>query len=222
MIGKEKLEETSIMIDIGSKEVEFYSALVIQFGFIVLFSPYFIPAGFLSYFINLGVIAFTITFYGYMTKRSIGRRCSSIGIWNKIFLYLSYAGVLYNTIVILVPGNNLIGILDSSLREKVVISAFILENLIIFIKFMLGEAVPSVPHWVSLRMNKEKKAKKLYDENLQNTIQTIVKKGSENVFLAKEDKELKNVYDNGYEVQPIYVSKNIRKNGDDVPLLKIE
>lgn len=155
VIGKEKLEETSLMIDIGSMEVTFYTTLAIQFGFIVLFSPYFIPVGFLSYFINLGAIAVTITFYSFITKRSVGRRCSSIGIWNRIFMYLSYVGVLYNTIIILVPGNNLIGLLDSEERERVVIMAFILENIIVFLKFMLNEAIPKIPRWIELRLKKE-------------------------------------------------------------------
>ncbi len=152
------------MIDIGSKEVEFYNALVIQFGFIVLFSPYFVPACFLSYCINLGVIAFTVTFYGYITKRSISRRASDIGIWNKIFLHLSYVGVLYNTVIILMPGNNIIGILDNEEREKTIIWAFIMENVVLFIKLMLDEIIPPMPYWVSQRLKNEKKAKKMNEE----------------------------------------------------------
>lgn len=222
VIGKEQLEETTVMINIEKKEVEFFTILVIQFAFIVLFSPYFIPVGFLAYFMNLGVIALTITFYGFITKRSIGRKCSNIGIWNRIFLYLSYLGVLYNTVVILVPGNNLIGLLDSSDSEREAIIAFLLENAILFLKFIIQEIIPNVPHWVNLRLKKERKSKKIYNEKLRSTIEIVANKGEEDLLLAKEEKNLKNVYDNGYQVAPVYVSRNMKKNGDSVPLLKVE
>jgi len=156
--------------------------------------------GFLSYFINLGAIAVTITFYSFITKRSVGRRCSSIGIWNRIFVYLSYVGVLYNTIIILVPGNNLIGLLDSEERERVVIMAFILENIIVFLKFMLKEAIPNIPRWIELRLKKEHQARILNEENLRNALSHVAKKDDDNVLLIKEEKELKHVYDNGNKI----------------------
>lgn len=115
-------------------------------------------------------------------------------------MYLSFVGVLYNTIIILVPGNNLIGLLDSEERERVVIMAFILENIIVFLKFMLNEAIPKIPRWIELRLKKEQQARILNEENLRNALSHVAKKDDDNVLLIKEEKELKHVYDNGNKI----------------------
>lgn len=100
--------------------------------------------------------------------------------------------------------------------------AFILENIIVFLKFMLNEAIPKIPRWIELRLKKEQQARILNEENLRNALSHVAKKDDDNVLLIKEEKELKHVYDNGNKIQPVYISKDIIKSGECVPLLKVD
>ena len=220
VVSKVKIEETKLMADINDIEREFYTALIIQFAFICLFSPHFIACGFLSYFINIGVITLTMSFYGYFAKRSQSRRISNIGIWNNLFNYISIAGIVYNCVVILTPNTGFTGLIQFEDRETTIIFLVILENCILGLKFFLNEIIPSEPNWVKQKKRSESKAKKLAEEKSYEDMEftrKLLKKSYKERFGVEganylehdnaEDNEVKFVYDHGLEVESPYLEE---------------
>ena len=100
ILGREKIVETSYMIDLGQLEETFHSSLIIQFSFICFFSPFLLSAGLLSYIINILVIIMTVRMYSNYSQRPISRRTTNMGIWVTLYNLIGYLGLLYNTIMI--------------------------------------------------------------------------------------------------------------------------
>ena len=96
MLGKEKIIETSYMINLGSLEEDFYTSILIQYSFICFFSPFFFLAGTTSYIINVLVVVLTVLAYTKVTTRPISRKIQNIGIWNQLFNIVGYLGIVYN------------------------------------------------------------------------------------------------------------------------------
>lgn len=183
------------------------------------------------------MIFITINYYCYITRRSLSRRISNIGIWNNIFNYISFAGVLYNSIVILVPGNGLSELLDSQSRETTVIIIFLLEHLILALKYLLSEIIPLKPEWISLRLKNERRSRTLAEEGISHKYHRTKKLLKENYKEKfgkelgeenlkddfEEDNDVRHVFDNGYEIKDAYLRSKWKGDlGCEFPLLKVD
>ena len=118
VLGREKIIESSYMLDLGSLEEGMHISLLTQYTFVCFFSPFLITAGLVSYLINLIIIYLTVFIYVKITRRPVSRRVSSIGIWNHLYITVGYLGIIYNAIIIVKMNGSLFKIKPEYLRHE--------------------------------------------------------------------------------------------------------
>lgn len=163
-MDREKIIETSYMLDLGSLEENLYSSLLIQFTFICFFTPYLLYAGLISYVINLIVIVLTIQVYTNITRRPISRRLTNIGIWNNLYNVISYVGIVFNAFAISFSWKDLNLVsedFEAQLPGGRTVSDFVydVQNMLLIAKFVLSIAIPNLPNSIKMKLNREKLVK---------------------------------------------------------------
>lgn len=149
------------MLDLGSLEENLYSSLLIQFSFICFFTPYLLYAGLISFIINIIVIILTINLYTKVTRRTISRKVTNIGIWNNLYNIVSYLAVVFNAFAVSLSGEEqglLTGRLTFLLPKDRTASEFVydIQNLLLIAKFILNIVIPTLPSWIEKKLTREK------------------------------------------------------------------
>lgn len=210
-MDKEKIIESSYQLDIGSLEEKMYTALITQFTFICFFSPYLIIAGLVSYVINLIVIILTITIYTEITRRPIPRRTKDIGIWNSLYNFVGYIGIIYNALIIIrnTEGVKVVQRSDSELSDSQN-STFIynVQSFLLLLKFLLSIIIPPLPAWIYNRMTNEKITN---DKIKKNNAKMLVHIGKELGGVDKDGKLDKSLFESGETKSLKYYFKNKEK-----------
>jgi len=126
-----------------------YNEMVIQFGYIALFSSVF-PLASLAAFLN-NIIEIRTDMYNYIhsSKRPHYVRAKNIGIWLKIMELMGFFGVFTNVCIIAFTDKS-----SSSLSSyNALLFAFFAENGILILKYLLGQLILDVPNEVQFYMN---------------------------------------------------------------------
>ena len=224
MLNREKIVETSYMLDLGSLEEEFHASLITQFTFICLFSPYLASAGLVSFFINLAVIGLTIKIYTEITRRPISRRVSSIGIWKSLYSIVGYVGILFNTLIIakINKGVKAFTNLDNIQNPEdstggteraqdltvtdVEYIYLVMFGLLIF-KFALSLLIPDLPKWIQKKIMREKLAQERAVKKYSRLVGKVFKKSEdEGGILLSEEQErlsLRSFFENDREIESL-------------------
>lgn len=92
ILGVEKLEETSVMVNVKDIETTLFTSLLTQFAYINFFIPYCLYIGLVASIVNLGVISLMIGYYRYFSKKSVSKRIKDIDIWISVFRIVSCIG----------------------------------------------------------------------------------------------------------------------------------
>lgn len=218
VLGREKIIETSMMIDLGSIEEELQTSNLTQFAFNCFFTPYLIYAGTVSFIVNLFVIFLTVKIYTEVTRRPISRRTKDIGIWNDLYSIVGYLGVLYNAAVLVRKSrtvSDFFGYDKSSEREKDVLMAYNLITVLLIFKYILNRVIPTLPNWISARLTRERlimeRIKKRNDKILNRLGRKEDGEIDEKLFEDKESQSLRYFFDNNTRVEKfekIKVNKN--------------
>ena len=218
VLNREKIVETSYMIDLGSLEEQFHASLVTQFSFICFFSPFFVLAGLVSFLINLVVISLTVKIYTDITRRPISRRVSDIGIWKGIYGIIGYVGVIFNTLMVAKLNNGIKaftswdhlkndGLAESTARRDVSAVDTEIIYIVMFGVFMtkigLSMIIPKLPRWIERKISREKLSKQRDEEEYSTMVKKLLKRSEKNgrVLLNRQKKSLKFFFENQKEIK---------------------
>ncbi|XP_055956117.1 anoctamin-8 isoform X2 [Patella vulgata] len=127
---------------------EDYMEMVIQFGYVTLFSSAF-PLAALCAFIN-NIIEIRSDAFKLCTnhQRPFGKRVSTIGIWQDVMEIMGVIAVIVNCA--LVGTSGLLPRLIPSLSvASTILIIVVVEHLLLISKFTLATAIPDVPEWVA-------------------------------------------------------------------------
>ena len=150
---------TTYQPDISSLETSFYQFLLIQFSWVVFFTPIFFEAGLLCYFLNIPVIYMIVVLYSRIARRSISKPRKNTQIWNNMYRIISYMGIIYNTIILL-RKPEIIGVskvidlspYTNNREELETFIIFLIENALIMSKVILAMVIYRGSNWMKKRI----------------------------------------------------------------------
>jgi hypothetical protein len=133
-----------------SSRVDSYNELIIEYGWIVLFAPAFPIAGLFSLFSNL--IQFKAERDGI---RMFHMRCEprsvlDIGRWLEYFELMSTVGII-NSVGLVIFTSEKLSYFDndgSVTWASLVVTVFIIENVLMMFRVLLAAAIPDNPEWI--------------------------------------------------------------------------
>ena len=203
-MDREKIVETSYMLDLETLEESFHTSLLTQFTFVCFFSAFLPSAGLVSFLINLVVIVLTMRIYTKTTRRGIPRRLTDIGIWKQLYTTVGYLAVIFNAIIVVKLNNGIEVFRNFSLRNQDDFSnstrrvndsriqteiIYLIMMSLIVAKFLLGLLIPKLPEWIEKRINREKLAKERalteFSKVLKSVKSGLKRKGSQEVGEVK-------------------------------------
>ena len=122
-----------------------YTALLAQLGFVLFFAAVFPLAPVIALLNNLALIRLGAFKLCYTRKRPIAQKTSGIGVWENVDEGMSVDGILTNCA--------LIGYTSQVLRERlgavgstgIALLLFLLEHLLLLLKYLLHTMIPQVP-----------------------------------------------------------------------------
>lgn len=107
LVYTEQIEISRVMTDLSDIVRKMYTTMISQFGYLVIFGPYFPLASLACFLTNLAIVIFTIRAFSTSIRRSLSIRMSEIGIWNKAIKMLGFFGVFYSVILVIMPGKGI-------------------------------------------------------------------------------------------------------------------
>ena len=132
-----------------------YSSLVVQFGFVIFFSPVFPLSPMIALINNLLLIrlgAFKMT---YTRQRPIATKSGGIGVWEDVLQIMSVLGILTNCLLMYRTSDQLATIFPNLSDMGLAVGLFALEHCMLFFKYWLHTAIPRIPESVMNAMVKE-------------------------------------------------------------------
>ncbi|ESO88117.1 hypothetical protein LOTGIDRAFT_126614, partial [Lottia gigantea] len=127
---------------------EDYMEMVIQFGYVTLFSSAFPLAALCAFINNIIEIrsdAFKLCFHH---QRPFGKRVGSIGIWQDVMEAMGIIAVIVNCALVGTSGIVPRVAPDMS-SSTTILMIIVIEHVILLLKFILANAIPDVPEWVA-------------------------------------------------------------------------
>lgn len=191
---------TRFMYNTGKKIDKRYLALAIQFGYIGMFMPVFPLAALWGFLANTVMIQLTAKFYSTIARRSLSMEMESIGVWNDIFLAMSFLSTVVNAMFVAFTSSSIQRWFDS--KVTILIVVLFAEHFIIMIKFLIGKLIPDIPVKIRQRRQNadylEKKAKQAVFEktklrNIKDAVKDIF--GNEELNYKKLVKDKKFITD---------------------------
>lgn len=211
-MSKEKIIETSYMLNLESLEEGFYSSLLMQYSFICFFSPFLMSAGLISWIINILIIVLTMLIYTGSTTRPVSRRTKDIGIWNNIFNFVGYIGVLYNSVVIVRYSQGASLFFDFGTKESETEMIYIVQGGILIFKFLLSISVQNLPKWINDSIVREKMEKQRAIELNSKVLNRLYKEAARKNKALNEDGTIDQSFYDGQEAADLrYFFKNDNK-----------
>ena len=136
------------MVDVTTSLEDLYISFLVQFGFLVLFAPYF-PLSGLIILITNSILLLMIKFeISKIMKRVLSINIKSIGVWNLILNSLGYLGPFYSAYIIIFPAKGLGGVLGEEDPERDKVIVLIALTCLTVVKFLIQLITPSAPAWV--------------------------------------------------------------------------
>lgn len=127
--------------------------MVIQLGYVVLFSAAFPPAALcamLNNFIEIRSDAFKLT---YICQRPFGQRVPNIGSWQNAMEYMCLMAVLVNCALIGLSGQVHRMFPDMTATQTILLIVA-LEHIMLCIRFLITCAIPDLPSWLATEVAK--------------------------------------------------------------------
>lgn len=118
--------------------------LVIQYGYIVLFSSAFPLTPLLGYILNIFEVRVDSAKLCYLTRRPYPEGTEDMGIWYSIIQSISYIGVVTNAAIIVFTA----GVFDDGPRTAW-IAFLVIEHVLFVLKYLIAAYVPDMPFMVN-------------------------------------------------------------------------
>jgi len=164
--------------------------LIIQYGYVVLFSATLPIAPFIVLIKNLVDIRTGAWKLCNLSKRPIAAKSSGIGVWLDVIRILSFVSSVTNTILIAFASKQLDKWWDRpiTLSDRLLF-VFVCEHVFLIISWVIDRMLPSVPFHIRFKVDQERKA--LHKQQARN------QHGDELLHLKQYDSELEGVDDHG-------------------------
>jgi len=121
-----------------------YMELVIQYGYVILFSSSFALTPLLAYILNLFEVRVDAFKLCYLTRRPYPQMAENIGIWYLIIQCIAWAGIITNVGIMVFTAH----CFDTDLANKWLIF-LIIEHCLFLFKFLLSSWIPDTPYVVN-------------------------------------------------------------------------
>ena len=134
-----------------------YTALVIQLGFVLLFSAVFPLAPLIAFINNIILIRLGAIKLCYTKQRPIATKASGIGVWEDVLQIMSVLGILTNCGIIGYTSTVLSTKLSFLSGAGIAVALFGFEHGILLFKYWLNVSIPRVPLSVIRAQTKERR-----------------------------------------------------------------
>ena len=157
------------MMDMDKSIETSFMNLAIQYGYLGMFMPLFPAAAFFGLISNVAITTLTARAYSNIAKRSLSREVESIGVWNDIFMIISFVSTVVNALIVAFTATKMESILgDITTRSRnstlqswftanakayILVVVFLAEHSIIIFKYTLSKLIPDIPERIRVRKN---------------------------------------------------------------------
>ena len=159
------IETQTLMRDMPNTRMEGYNEMVLEFGWINLFAPVFPAAALLAIFSNILQLKSEKDSIGRFTKRGTPIGALDIGGWLEYFQFLSVIGTINSVGLIIFTSQQLENFgtkFGDYTRDQLIITVFIVENLLIAFRFLLSSFINDYPEWIEKDIfNQENRVKQI-------------------------------------------------------------
>ncbi len=178
-----------------------YTALVIQLGFVLLFSAVFPLAPLIAFFNNIILIRLGAIKLCYTKQRPIATKASGIGVWEDVLQIMSVLGILTNCGIIGYTSTVLSTKLSFLGGAGIAVALFGFEHTILLFKYWLNVSIPRVPISVIRAQTKERRdySKSKSKSNKKKSIYSTPTQNTDNHYSDANDNN--DNYDPGYDDQ---------------------
>lgn len=218
VLEREKIIETSYMLNLSSAEEGLHTALLTQFSFICFFAADFPYSGLVNFVLHVPIMLITIKMYSYVSRRTISKRSVGLGIWKNFYDTISYLGIIFNAYVLArgTQRGRLVNVLRrlGANNEDLDFYVYNIQNILLILKFMLSILVPKMPVWVYNRVIREDQRRARNDQKKSKMFGKLIDeaKVDSGAIDLSEDSDLKHFFDNQNTVKG-FVNANLDEDG---------
>lgn len=152
LVYTEQIELSRVMTRLEETTHKMYLSFVTQFGYLVIFGPYFPSTTLICFVFNTILLFLTVGAFSHHIRRQLSSVVKDIGIWNTVIYFLSYFATLYHIILVMIPGKGLMsyfgGDENSEVQYKrdflIVIGGF---SIVVLIKYLINYSVSRTSNW---------------------------------------------------------------------------
>ncbi|XP_071953284.1 anoctamin-8-like [Antedon mediterranea] len=163
-----------------------YLEMLIQFGYVILFSSAFPLAGICALLNNLVEIRTDAFKLCTSLQRPFGQRVENIGTWQDAMELMGVIGVLVNFGLLGISGQ-IEHAFPGVSTANVIMIIVVLEHITLACKFAIAYAIPDIPHWVSLQMAKLEFNRREALKKLDQAVLASAKENKEKITKTHEE-----------------------------------
>ena len=147
----------------------------IQFGYVAFFSMVFPLAPLIGFLLNIFDLHFSYFSMVHHTRRGSAVERASIGIWNQIFMVMSYVSLIVNLLILVFSPSGLKAFLnlfsanyfESFTKNQLALLLIVAEHAIFFIKYLLDLAISDQPGWVNREIQRRQNLEYVDEEHIK-------------------------------------------------------
>lgn len=167
----------------------------VQFGYISFFAIIFPAATLIGLAINLFHINFlNFSFTDHLKRRPSVER-GSIGVWNKIFHFMSFTALAINVAILTFRSDSVKKLVEKQANHSydpysILIIIIIAEHVLILFRFAVSAMVSSRPKWVKNYLDNQNYKKRLDEEKLKKKLVKTTNQMKSQKKIEKSAKDL--------------------------------
>jgi len=180
LVSMEQIEISRFMRDLGTKVDKNLMNLAMQFGYIGMFMCVFPAAAVWGFIANVIMIILTEKAYSKIARRSLSREMENIGVWNDVFMLISFISTVINAMFVAFTSQSMnpkesygTNLQKAERRLAVFIIVVLAEHSIIMFKYFLARVIPDIPTKIEKRRKNaiflEQKAKETFADQMRET-----------------------------------------------------
>lgn len=144
------------MEEIDTKLDDFYTTMMIQFSYVSLYHGVLPLCSTFVLLSNLVVIFITERMYSYITKRSLSKQLTGIGVLNDIFEILAVMCVIGAAFITTYSTNSLDEYFNNN-KEYALLALLFAVISILFLRYLLAKLFDDLPGWLQQLMKQREK-----------------------------------------------------------------
>lgn len=133
--------EKERMLEEYETPLDDYMEIIIDYGYVTMFSSAFPPVAFLALFVNIFEVRVDAFKLCHLTRRPYPAPANSLGEWERIIYFISVLGTLTNTGIVVFTSD----IFHLNTYKEKMLYFLVIEHTLLLIKIIVARIIPDMP-----------------------------------------------------------------------------